>query len=85
MKESIAFYHFVRAECKLTIKHALKAIQLDPQRYFAYWYAAECQAAEGNRQEAVALLEKLLEVMSPEAGGGDFYLFVEGRLQELKR
>lgn len=85
MEESIALYHFSQEECEPAVQHALEAIRLDPQRYFAYWYAAECQAAEGNRQEAVALLEKLLEVMPPEIGGGDFYLFVDGRLQELKR
>ena len=85
MEETASLYYVRMLDCETAIPSAMEAIRLDPQRYYAYWYAAQCQAALGNTGEAISLLETLLEVMPPMKDGGEFYAAAEAWLEELQR
>ncbi len=84
LAQSIAFYYFNQNNCEMTLEHALKAIELDPAGYPAYWYAAECYAATDQTIEAAALLETLLAVMPPNLTGSDYHAAVKIRLAQLQ-
>ena len=85
MEETASLYYVRMLDCESAIPSAMEAIRLDPQRYSAYWYAAQCQAALGNTGEAISLLETLLDVMPPMKDGGEFYAGAEAWLEQLKR
>jgi len=85
MEETVSLYYVRMLDCESAIPSAMEAIRLDPHRYSAYWYAAQCQAALGNTGEAIALLETLLDIMPPMKDGGEFYAGAKAWLAQLKK
>ena len=84
IQEDTARFYSARGDCALTIQHAQQAIQLDAERYLAYWYAADCLAATGDTEATISTLEQLLAVFPPEAAGGnDLYVAAKAWLERL--
>lgn len=84
IQEDTARFYSAQGDCALTIQHAQQAIQLDAERYLAYWYAADCLAATGDTEATISTLEQLLAVFPPgAAGGNDLYVAAKAWLERL--
>lgn len=84
IQENTALFYSAQEECALTIQHAQNALQLDSERYMAYWYAADCLNATGNIESTISTLEQLLAALPHEAtGGSDLYAATKAWLDEL--
>jgi len=85
VQEDTARFYSAHGDCTLTIQHAQQAIQLDAERYLAYWYAADCLAATGDTDATISTLEQLLSVMpSGASGGNDLYVTAKAWLERLR-